>query len=365
VPLFRTDVERTTWLIEARGAEIELCYDKGVIEAGDANDAIHEVELELRKGEVDTLFGTARQFARQIPIRLGVAAKSERGFALASGKGDLPTKAVHASIRPDTNVAEGFAAIAGACLKHFRLNEPLLLRTRDAEAMHQVRVAIRRLRTALWLFRPAVKDKQFPAINGELRKLTRELGAARNIDVILASMSAGDPARGHLERNRERLYTRIFKMLDSRRFRLFLLDLLAWTHGGDWRQGKKAQKPLARFARKRLDKLWNQISERGAKLSTLAEDERHKLRIDAKKMRYALEFLGGLVSVGGDAQREFVRAAEGIQDALGRLNDLTMRQGAMAWGVADSDKEVGRCLRAAKRHLRQMAKIGPFWAEAA
>lgn len=364
VPRFRTDVERTTWLIESRGAEIELSHDVGLIEAGDARDPIEEIELELKQGDVDGLFGTARLFARQVPIRLGVSSKSERGFTLAAGRRDVPAKAVHAVIRFDAIVAEGFAAVAGACLKHFRLNEPLLLRTADAEAMHQVRVAIRRLRTALWLFRPAVRDKEFAAINSELRKLTRELGAARNIDVILASMSPGDPARTHLERDRQRLYARILRMLDSRRFRLFLLDLLAWANIGEWRKRKKAQGPLAPFAGKRLDKLWNQINERGAKLLTLSVEERHELRIDAKKMRYALEFLGGVAAVAGEAQRDFVKAAEGIQDALGHLNDLAMRQGVMAWGVPDSEKEIAGCLRIAKRHLRQMAKIGPFWSGA-
>lgn len=361
VPLFRSDIERKNWVVE-RGAEtIEISWDEGQLEAGDRSEPVGELELELKTGEVGALFATARQIARRIPIRLGVATKSERGFALAADHKDKSTKAPPVEIDHQASVAQGFTLIVTACLKHFRLNEPLLVQHQDAEAMHQLRVAIRRLRTALWLFRPAVRDEQYGRVNDELRRLTRELGVARNIDVILASMAEGDPARGHLQGERDRLYAKILKMFDTRRFRLFLLDLLAWTETGDWRQQKKAGMPLARFAAKRLDKLWQIIADRGAKLGALSVDERHQLRIDAKKMRYALEFLGGTGFLAGDQRREFITSAEGIQDSLGHLNDLATRRAMLAWPIEDSREEVGRCLSAAKRHLRRMEKIGPFW----
>jgi inorganic triphosphatase YgiF len=361
VPLFRTDVERKTWLLERGDSKIVASYDEGVIEAGSKSEPIHELELELQQGDISALFAIGRQIGRRIPVKLGVAAKSERGFALAAGQKGLSSKAPPVEIDPQASVADGFALIVAACLKHFRLNEPLLIHHRDAEAMHQLRVAIRRLRTALWLFRPAVKDEEQESIDGQLRRLTRELGVARNIDVILLSMSEGDPAQSHLERERERLYARLIRMLDTRRFRLFLLDLLAWTHIGEWRQGAKAQRQLARFAAKRLDKLWQMITERGAKLKALSVVERHHLRVDAKKLRYALEFLEVSGSRASDGRRGFIAAAEGIQDSLGHLNDLATRRAMLAWPIEDSREEVSRCLRAAKRHLRRMEKIGPFW----
>jgi inorganic triphosphatase YgiF len=364
VPLFRTDVERRSWLFERGEAQIEASYDEGSIEVGERTEPIHELELELKRGETSALFAVARQIARRLPVKLGVTTKSERGFALAGKQKALSTKAPSVEIDPQASVAEGFTSIVTACLKHFRLNEPFLIRDRDAEAMHQLRVAIRRLRTALWLFRPAVKDKEQGAINDKLRRLTRELGVARNIDVILLSMTAGDPARAHLEHERERLYARILKMFDARRFRLFLLELLAWTEIGEWRQGKKAGMQLSRFAAKRLDKLWQEITERGSKLRALSVEERHQLRIDAKKMRYALEFLGGIGSMASDGRRDFIVAAEGIQDSLGHLNDLATRRAMLSWPLEEAGEEEGRCLRAARRHLRQMEKLGAIWRQA-
>lgn len=78
-------------------------------------------------------------------------------------------------------------------------------------------------------------------------------------------------------------------------------------------------------------------------------------------MRYALEFLGGVGTLASDARREFIVAAEGIQDSLGHLNDLATRRAMLTWPIEDSKEEVGRCLRAARRHLRKMEKLGPFW----
>jgi len=366
VPVVRTEVMRSTWQIKTKAATIELTYDEGQVEAGGATEPIHELELELKEGQVEALFATAKRIAASIPVKLGVLAKAERGFALADGKCDRPVKATHVELDGKVSVADGFAAIVTACLKHFRINEALLISHGEAEALHQLRVAIRRIRSALWLFRPAVKDAEFTRANDRLRRFTRELGTARNIDVILATMRKGDPARDHLERDRRLLYGRILRKLNSQAFRIFVIELLAWTHTGEWRNGKKAGKPLTPFAVRRLNRLWRKIDERAANLSHLSVVERHHLRIDTKKIRYALQFLEQPLRTAGSAQEEFADAAEGVQDSLGCLNDLATRQRLIGdapdpWLI---DRDSMRYLRAAKRHLRELRKIGPYWRKA-
>jgi triphosphatase len=364
VPVFRTDVERTAWPVEGAGEKIELTYDAGTVEAGGASEPIHELELELKEGEVGSLFAVARKIGRLIPLRLGVQSKSERGFALARRKPPAPVKATVVDLPANAMIGDSFAAIVTTCLKHFRMNEPLFIQERDAEALHQLRVAIRRLRTALWMFKPVVDGPEHERINDRLRTFTRELGAARNIDVILASMTANDPARPQLERDRRQLYGRILRKLETARFRGFILDILCWINAGEWRQGSRPGKPLMPFARKRLDRLWRQIKDRGAELRQLSEIQRHHLRIDSKKMRYALEFLGQPRGAAGKTQRDFIAAAEGVQDTLGHLNDLATRRAMLSWPMPPPETEAARALRAAKRHLRKMEKIGPFWSEA-
>ena len=365
-PVLRTEVTRSTWVARHRGATIEITYDEGLVEAGGATEPIRELELELKAGNVGTLFATAKRISANIPVKLGVLSKPERGFILADGRSGKPVKATHVDLNGKPSIADGFATIVTACLKHFRLNEPLLIGRRDSEALHQLRVAVRRVRSALWLFRPAVKDSEFTRASDRLRRFTRELGTARNIDVILASLREDDPARDQLERDRRLLYGRILRKLNSRAFRNFVIGLLAWTHSGEWRNGKKAGKPLIPFAKKRLDRLWRRIDKRAAELSQLSDVERHQLRIDTKKIRYALQFLEEPFRSAGSDQDEFADAAEGVQDSLGCLNDLATRealigQSALPWLI---DMEAEQYLRAAKRHLRRLRKIGPYWRKA-
>lgn len=358
----RCDVDRSTRTITNGRGSFELTYDEGRVEAREACERIHEVEIELKDGDLAALLSSARKIVGQAQAKIGVLTKSERGFALADDKRSAPAKASPVVLGQRMSVAEGFATVAASCLKHFRLNEPLLIAERDAEALHQLRVSIRRLRSALWLFRPALRDSKLAGFQDQLRRFTRELGAARNIDVILATLSLNDPARSHLEDDRNRLYTKIIRKLDTRSFRLFIFDLFAWMQSGKWRANKKACDPLMPFAIRRLDRLWNSIERRADHLGQLSDQERHKLRIDTKKMRYAVEFLAEpFRDLDGDRSK-FVKAAEAIQDRLGELNDLATRQDVLfAWSQPPAGKVRSRHLRAAKRQFGKLREIGPFW----
>lgn len=363
-PIFRSDVERTSWTLMARSAAIELCLDLGEISAGASSVPISELELELKDGDVAALLAATKRIARRIPVRLAVHSKSEHGRALASGKCDGPAKASSIALHDSATVEDGFRTILLACLRHFRLNEPLLVRDGDAEALHQLRVAIRRLRTVLWLFKPATKGREHEGLNKELASLTRELGAARNIDVILASMVRGDPARSQLEKDRRQLYAKIVRKLDSLKFRNFIIEILAWAHSGDWRFGKRASRPLMPFAIKRLDRLWDRIESRATELAHLPVEQRHHLRIETKKIRYALEFLSELLKGGGKSHEKFVRAAEDVQDSLGLLNDLATRREILGVLPGSPAKLAARHLRDARKAFREMERIGPYWRQA-
>lgn len=361
-PICRCDVDRATRLISHGRGSFELTYDEGLVEARELCEPIHEVELELKDGELASLLASARKIVSQAPVKIGVMTKSERGFGLADGKRNQPAKATPLKLRADMSVADGFAAVAAGCLKHFRMNEPLLIDERDAEALHQLRVAVRRLRSAMWMFRPALRDRKLVGFQDQLRRFTRELGAARNIDVILATLPLNDPARGHLEDDRKRIYAKIIRKLESRSFRLFIFDLFAWVQAGKWRSRKKASGPLMPFAIKRLNRLWQSIEQRSAHVGRLSDEERHKLRIDTKKMRYAVEFLAEPFRNLAEDRTKFVNAAENIQDRLGELNDLATRQSLLfAWTRPSPDKSRGRHLRSAKRHFARLREIGPFW----
>ena len=270
-------------------------------------------------------------------------------------------KAQRVLVHPDMTVAQGFQTIVAACIRHFRFNEPAVIEHRHVEALHQVRVAMRRLRSALSLFRPAIADANFKRLRGELRWFTGELGEARNLDIVLG-WDLPDGERERLERNRDRAYQAIIAAMESPRFRNLMLDLVSWVSDGDWRRNSKASEPLGTLTNRRIDRLWRKVSK-ARKLGAMDDRETHRLRIQVKKLRYALDFVAALHVHG--RQKKFGKAMEKIQEALGRCQDLTMARSFLGPQAASIIELEGgakpRRLRDAKQSLRRLRKIGPYW----
>ena len=365
VPTMRSEMDRTVWRVEVGGSLIQLDFDQGEIEAGGRSQRFTELELELVSGEPSCLFFAAKQIADQVPVRLGVMTKAERGARLASGAHKKIVKAANVAVDPAMTIAEAFEVIVHACVRQYRLNEPLVTGRRKMESLHQARVAMRRLRSSLTLFKPAIRDAQYEYLRGELRWFTAQLGDARNLDVFL-QRELPDAERAALSGRRELAYDHLIAVMDSRRFRMLMLDLAQWTAFGPWRSSKLARKPVRGFAGDRLDLLWGSIGEAGRHLADLSEYDRHELRIQVKKMRYAIEFLSGLYPSAKVAQEEFADAVEELQESLGKLNDLAVARTLVDAGAPGDDWLIGEPeerlhLREAERAFRDLAAVGPFW----
>ena len=371
VPLVTSTIDRTVWNLDHRDSAIELVLDIGTVGGGGDERPVSEVELELKRGRPEALLDLALRLAEHVPLRLGVLSKAERGFALAEGRLDKVSKAGNLDLRETMDVAEGFTAIVHACLRHFRLNEAFVAQRREPEALHQARVAMRRLRSAFSLFRPAIADDEYERLREELRWFTGTLGDARNLDVFLERRDDSlGLARAALVAARERAYDDAIEALDSRRLRTLMIALVAWTEAGDWRRRRRARAPLADFARARLDRLWRKLSQGGGDLAALEEEERHRLRIEIKKLRYAVEFLAGLYGSASLPRKRFAAALEEMQESLGRLNDiatertLIARLGLAADNVATAQadpEEEARHIAEAQLHFAELMRIGPLW----
>jgi triphosphatase len=363
-PIIRSEVTRTTCRLRRAGAEVELAVDNGKMTAGDRGADITELEIELLRGEPEAAVALARRIAGEVPVRLGVMSKAERGFALADGKLGKVIKAEPVPVDADMTVAEGFATIVSACVRHFRLNEPLVIEDRRMEALHQSRVAMRRLRSALSLFRTAVADDRFEHIRDELRWFTNQLGDARNLDVYLQRDLPHDKRRP-LERKREQAYDSVIAAMESQRFRQLMLDLIAWAALGDWRLHATAERELEPYMTKRIDRLWAKVDD-SEDLSRMDDGQRHRLRIEIKKLRYALEFAEALHHHESERQKRFGKAVEDVQEALGHLNDAVVARTlvtADAWPIEppEPSPEERASLQEAEQALHHLGKIGPYW----
>jgi inorganic triphosphatase YgiF len=331
-----------------------------LIEGGGREQPLAELEIEVRRGDPEVAARLARLIATSTPLRIGVLSKAERGFALASGAAGKVTKAEPVRVDVRMSVAEGFAAILTACLRHYRLNEPLVIASKDTAALHQSRVAMRRLRSALTLFKPVVSDGDFSRLREELRWFTGRLGDARNLDVYL-QRDLDEASRAELEAKRERAYRAVIRSMNSARLRKLLLDLILWASLGQWRSGVKSIGALPRYALTRVDKLWGGIEAAGERLAIMDEDSRHRLRIEVKKLRYALEFFQALFRSEAHEQKRFGASVEDLQESLGALNDIvTARRFAFHDDAGDQRKEQ-RLVRQSERAFRRLAEIGPYW----
>ncbi|WP_088184122.1 CHAD domain-containing protein [Sphingobium sp. Z007] len=328
--LFTVDVQRRTWMVKQDSATIELVLDRGAVLANGREQAICEIELELKAGEPAALFALARRIDADIAVRPGVLSKAERGYRLTQA---LPAavKAEKVALDPTMSIRQAFLRIVAACLRHYRLNEALLLDQYTAEALHQARVAIRRLRSALKLFKPVLQAADVARFQRELRWLAGVLGEARDLDV-LAPRIGGDAARARLAVAQGQAHDRVLQWLESARVRMVLLDLVEWMALGAGLDAK-AGRSVVPFAATGLRKLRKGIAKGGRHMMRLSDEARHSVRKDAKRLRYGAEFFAGLFDGKQKRRRRhkaFLDKLESMQDALGALNDLVTTPATLA-----------------------------------
>ncbi|HEU4771931.1 MAG TPA: inorganic triphosphatase, partial [Candidatus Udaeobacter sp.] len=185
--LFTTDFKRSKRMLRLDGSEIEFSLDQGVIRTpADFSREICEIELELKSGNAQALYQFALDILHTIPFRLENASKAERGYRLAVDSKPAPIKAVPVRLETEMKLDEAFKAIAWNCLDHLQGNEAGMLQSEDPEYLHQMRVALRRVRTARRVFTRAFDATAFASAIPDLKWLSRSLGAARDWDVFMS-----------------------------------------------------------------------------------------------------------------------------------------------------------------------------------
>lgn len=341
-PVFSNRIDRTAWQLDfGEGQQAELVLDQGELRRGEQREAISEIELEVKAGDAAPLFDFALALLDDIPLRLGNASKSARGYAMMHPAPPPLVKAAPVALDEAMTVEQALQAIAGNCIAQMQGNETGVMQGGDPEHVHQMRVGLRRLRSLLKMFEELAP---LPAgLDQELRWLGSELGAARDWEVLagdtLSDLMHAESdtllpplqqvAQAQADSNR----ARAAQAVGSTRYARLLLNLIAWLHGARWQceaspqQRQALDAPVGRFARRVLKQGERRMKRRARNLTHADAPARHRLRIAAKRMRYATEFLSSLYPQR--QVRPFVRALTALQDSLGRLNDATVAQGLL------------------------------------
>ena len=336
-PVFETRFQRAAFLARHDGAQIEVAVDLGSIIAGGRRQPVAEIELELKSGAAGALFSLAEQLALQLaeefPVRLGAETKAARGLALADGLGPTPHKAKPITLPGDMSTEEAFVAIVTNCLDQLRANEAAVLAIEDDEAIHQFRVALRRLRAIVSAYRDLVDDDVQAMISIDLRWLQRQFGPARDLDVLIADTLQPIQKRLGGQRAFEELIETAktaraearraaHLAIENPRYVSMLIQFYRHLHSGDWRRASARARlgaPVRDFATPLLQARHKRLMRLGARYQTLPEPELHRLRILAKKMRYAAEAFHSLYKP--KPAKKYITALAAIQDSLGSLND--------------------------------------------
>ncbi len=337
LPVFETRFERMAWQLAGRGgAQIELALDRGEVRAGSQRDPICEIELELKRGAPDALFDLARTWAAAFGCLPNDESKAARGVRLAQGIGPAPATPGALALRAAMRVEDGFAAICRHALASFQANLPGVQAASDIEYVHQARVALRRLRAGLRLFKRVCVLP--PDLAAGLRALAAALGPARDWDVLchdtLPAMAQHAPDAGawaaecrRLEAQRATVRAAMQRALIAAQPGVWLLDMTRWLLRQGWREVSGARQrtqtqALTPWARKQLRRDHRRLLELAAQFGSFSAEARHDLRIRFKRQRYALSFFADLMPARGRAAR--LDGLRAVQDALGRAHDVSV-----------------------------------------
>ena len=240
------------------------------------------------------------------------------------------------SVNRHHTVEDAFECILRTNLSAVEEGEPVALAGEDIEGVHQVRVGLRRMRSALTVFAPAIPRRVTRPLAKELRWAAKALDRARDLDVYIAEILSSVPKkkvrklRNIAIKHREEAYTHLRKLLQGKRYARLKDDLAQWLDTKGWRGGlaaaerKGLQRKVTPFASRVLEQHRAQVLEDGKEIDKLDSEGLHQLRIDCKKLRYATEFFTPLY---GARMREFTQHLKALQDLLGTLHDTAVMTG--------------------------------------
>ncbi|MEM1129309.1 MAG: CYTH and CHAD domain-containing protein [Pseudomonadota bacterium] len=345
-PVCETEIKRTAATVRTNdGSKIELAVDEGEIKAGEAARAFREAELELVEGRLGALFDLTQELFPKGGLKFSRMSKAGRGYMLhAEDRIEtplLPRNAAKVPLDPMQSSETAARDVLRECFEQISQNVEVMGLSDDPEGPHQLRVGLRRLRSAFSVFKPAIGNPEMERLNTEARWLGQEVGSLRDLDVAVvdlldpAAEQTGDAesfsvlrdaivARGTARRAELR------DVLQEPRTHSFVIDLArfiearGWLLPNDFGQTTRLARPISDLAVDALDKRWKSVRKHARGIDTLSIEERHELRKELKKLRYAVEFLGPLFAK--KQVDHFVRHLKSLQAIFGDLNDLAMAE---------------------------------------
>lgn len=335
--VFRTDFSRSIRELHYEDARIELCLDQGEVSCAAGKVDICELELELLEGSPIRLFQLALKLHALVPLELEFVSKAERGYRLLEGRTEAPLKAAPFSLTGLETAGAVLQRLCGSCLWHLQSNLSGAVAGNDPEYLHQLRVAIRRLRGVLALCGTLNPDSTLEQFRQAFAKLSRSLGHLREQDVFI-----DETLKPLLSQQVDRVGFQV--LLDiaiaqrqsalaeiraghwQRDVQDLILQLACWMQGDYW-QLPELQLPAKRFRGQAFQSRGQRFLKQVARLEMDSPVSLHRLRIASKKIRYLMELFGMEQAFRGKPYASLVR----LQEHLGKYNDAVNVEFQLRW----------------------------------
>ncbi len=330
LPIIQVDVDRSTRVIDWQDSRIELSLDQGTLWADRHQAPLCELELELIEGRLDDLFDLANVLGKTVRLIPALTSKAGRGYALLARP---EPRRIDRPSSPDISGltrGQAFYRLATDILAQILVQSQALRLHRRPEAVHQTRVALRRLRALISLFASILAGPDLAAVKASLKSVAQALGPARDLDVLIADLSRLDPAPqaliAALSDQQAKAYDAACQMIEAPAFGQAMVSILRFLELGHWRtatglQGHRRDRSVAKHARKTLKGLRRTLKRQGRGLITMSAPQMHALRIHAKKLRYGLEMFASLYPKQEQARLALLKTVKTLQDQLGAAND--------------------------------------------
>jgi CHAD domain-containing protein len=256
----------------------------------------------------------------------------------------------------------------------------------DSEALHRMRMALTRLRSAISFFSPMATDPERARIKRELKWLNSHLGTARDMDVMIERLKENnrqppqvmeDPRP--LEEKCTESHRRLTRTLRSARHRRLIETTHRWVESGPWstKTGKQASaartSPIAAYGARKLTRWRKKLLKKSRKLPDMSRKKRHRLRLANKKLFYSTEFLEDLFpDQRASGQQPALKHLRKAQKSLGQLNDnangrslatALRRDGVRTHFPFFGPKRRKRLIRKAAKAYRKLATLKPLSAQ--
>ena len=369
VAQFDVDVKRQTFCVTHRQAKIEISADVGEVKSPRKTAPILELELELKSGEEASLYDLALHLAREFSLSLSFMTKSDRGFRLLGKAEDIPLVSKLPELSPDMSLDDVIRLCLSHAVYHFTFNWHAPMVEHSPDAIHQMRIALRKLRTFVSVFSTSFECHEFDDMKRQAGAIAQSLGNARSLDVLdealpdlilSAKLTKRDEGLLHkiLAKQRSTAAGEISRLFLSAPVTQFVLQAQhiitarVWNPSGAVDFSKGTPRSSQDFAIHALSKLRARVLKRGRKFENLSMEQLHSVRLSLKALNNVSTAFAGLISNTRDA-KDFDDARLRLQQGLGRLNDSVF---SLRFFEELAESEDGATKAAAKILIRKLKK---------